>query len=542
MKHYLFAVLVTLFLSFGQTCQAQLPAPLPQIESIVTGDPSPGYIFIGPRSRSITDTLPGSIMVCDNTGKPVWHFSLLNNGNFPYANSYPVDFKLLNDSTMSFGTRRSGDYEFHFLDTDFNLIDTFRCFETDEHEMLQDNQGNLYYLCKEYTTEDCSGLNQANGNPGNPNCTVLSITMVVEDPAGNIIRQWNTLDHIAIEETQSVYYTNASNLDHAHTNSIAFDLDSNLILCHRNNFQIMKINRFSGDVMWRMGGDNNEFTFIGDTIPFTAQHDARIAPNGNLYLFDNAFFQTTARYVEYELDTVAMTATLVREHFNPSGESSAIMGGAQLLPDSNVIVCWGGNFLSTHLPKITEFEPDGDITMEMKFPFGFTSYRAQKTSLPFQIERPQLICDNGSLTLSAPSGYTTYAWNTGETTQSIAINDTGTYQVWVNYGVGFVSSLELEVTDLNNICSGVSSQEATPLEKISLFPNPAVETFTIEIPGTLAGGWELEVRDLAGRILLHDAGRNTGKREFNISALASGMYEVLLEGNGQVYSAKLVRQ
>lgn len=542
MKYYFIAGIVFLSLFMGFYGKAQLPAPIPNIESIVTGNPSPGHIFLGPRSRNITDTLPGSIMICDNVGNPVWHYSLLNNGNLPFANSYPVDFKLLNDSTMTFGTRRSGDYEFHFLDTDFNLIDTFRCFETDEHEMIQDNQGNLYYLCKDYSMEDCSGLNQANGSPGSPNCTVLSITMVVEDPNGNIIRQWNTLDHLAIEETQSVYYTSPSNLDHAHTNSIAFDLDSNLILSHRNNFQVMKINRFTGDVIWRLGGDNNEFTIIGDPIPFTAQHDARIAPNGNLYLFDNAFFQTTARYIEYELDTVAMTATLVREHLNPTGEASAIMGSSQLLPDNNVLVCWGGNFLSTHHPKITEFEPDGDVALELKLPFGFTSYRSTKSVLPFQINRPVLTCDNGSLTLSAPSGYSTYAWNTGETTQSIVVSDTGTYQVWVNYGVGFVSSLELRVTDLNNICLGVSSDQPSLYGSISLSPNPASDRFALDVPKDLANGWELRVVDMTGRNLIHQTGKGLGGTEVEISSLTTGIYTVVIKGKTRTYLGKLIKQ
>lgn len=543
MKQFLLFALVSVsFLTgFSGSVLAQLPAPLPKIESIVTGDPAPGYIFIGPRSRNISDTLPGSIMVCDNKGNPVWHYTLLNNSSYPYDNSYPVDFKLLNDSTMSFATRRTGDYEFYFLDPNFNLIDTVDCFETDEHEIIQDNQGNLYYLCKEYSNADCSVLNQSNGSPGLSNCTVVDLNLVVQDPNGNIIREWKTFDNLPLEETQSVYYTVPGLLDHAHTNSIAFDLDSNLILSHRNLFQIMKIDRFTGDVIWRFGGDTGEFTLVNDNVPFTGQHDARIAPNGNLYLFDNGSFQVNARYVEYELDTVAMTATLVREHYNPHNEIAAIMGGSQLLPNGNVIVCWGGNFLQSHVPKITEFDLNGDVVMEMKLPQQYTSYRVQKTELPFEIVRPTINCDNGTMTLNAPSGYATYAWNTGDTTQSIAISDTGSYQVWVNYGVGFVSSTILQINDLNNICLGLSS-EKPQIESLTAYPNPTNSTVRVQIPQELASKWELTIRDLTGRIVLQQNGKQSGEIEVDATPFVNGLYEIVLKGKDKTYTGKLIKQ
>ena len=534
------ALLFALLVGGVQLGQAQLPGPLPQLESIVTGTPSPGHIFIGPRSRFVTDTIPGSIMICDSIGRPVWHYSLINNANIPYANSYPVDFKLLNDSTMSFCTRRTGDYEFHFLDTDFNLIDTFTCFDTDEHELIQDNQGNVYYLCKEYEQGDCSVLTQANGNPGNPNCTILSNTLRVEDPSGNILWTWNTLDHVPLQETQSDYYVQPGFIDQAHTNSIAFDLDSNLVLSNRNNFQIVKINRITGDIMWRFGGITNEFTLVGDTIEISGQHDARIAPNGNLYLFDNGAFANIARYVEYELDTVAMTATLVREHRHPSFENAAIMGGSQLLPDSNVIVCWGGVFFQSTSPKITEFEPDGSITMQVRFPEGYTSYRAQKTPIPFTIPRPILTCDNGNMTLSAPAGYDTYAWNTGDTTQSISISATGTYQVWVNLGVGLVSSEEFVVSSLNDICTPVGRPEPQ-IGKVSLTPNPAGSEVRIEIPAELSSGWEIEVMDLNGRVVASRNGKGLHDQTFPLQGWVPGVYVIRINGKSRTYLGKLVR-
>jgi len=538
---HLFGIGFLLLISLG--AHAQLPAPVPNIESIVSGSPSPGNLFIGPRSRNVTDTLPSSIMVCDSVGQPIWHSSIVVPNTPSYANAFPADFKLLNDSTMSYCIRPYGNYVFHFLDRDFNLIDTLICVpdDTDEHEMIEDLQGNRYYLCKQFSNEDCSGLNTIDGLPGGSNCNVLSIRLVVEDPAGNTLWTWNTLDHISIPETSPFYFFTPNYLDHAHTNSIAFDLDSNLVLSHRNNFQIMKINRTNGDVMWRLGGVNNEFTFIGDSIQFTGQHDARILPNGNLSIFDNGTFQQFARYIEYELDTVAMTATLVREHRHPTLENAAIMGSSQYLPDSNVLACWGGHFTTFHTPKITEYAPDGSITMQVKLPYEYTSYRAYKEVLPFALERPEVTCDNGSLTFSAPPGYSTYAWNTGDTTQTISVTSPGTYQVWVNHGIGFLNSRKYVVTDINNICLALNQENPTH-ETLSGYPNPFEDRLTLEIPLQLAGAWDAEAFDITGKRMGFQSGKGYGEVVFPTEAWPAGMYFVRLSGMKGYYLGKFTKQ
>ena len=117
----------------------------------------------------------------------------------------------------------------------------------------------------------------------------------------------------------------------------------------RHLSSIVKINRKTGDVMWILGGKQNEFTFInehGENAPtyFSYQHDISVLPNGNFTLFDNGEQHSPnySRGVEYKLDVPNKTATLVWEYRHlPNDIYAAAMGSVERLPNGNYIVGWG---------------------------------------------------------------------------------------------------------------------------------------------------------------------------------------------------------
>ncbi|MBC8173972.1 MAG: T9SS type A sorting domain-containing protein [Chitinophagales bacterium] len=62
-----------------------------------------------------------------------------------------------------------------------------------------------------------------------------------------------------------------------------------------------------------------------------------------------------------------------------------------------------------------------------------------------EADGPTEFCEGGSVTLTAPAGYS-YLWSTGETTQSIIASEAGTYSVTITSGFGCSSTCSIEVT------------------------------------------------------------------------------------------------
>jgi hypothetical protein len=209
---------------------------------------------------------------------------------------------------------------------------------------------------------------------GKMNAQVIGFLIQEIDRDKNAVFQWKSLDHIPVTDASESVDLTAQVIDYIHSNSIDVDYDGNLILSSRNLDEITKISRQTGEIIWRMGGKGNEFTFINEDLEFFHQHDARRISNGNILFFDNGNLRTPrfSRAVEYTLDETNLTATLVWEHRNTPDLYAAAMGSARRLANGNTLINWvrGG--------YITEVRPDGTPALIIKYPEDVSSYRAIK--------------------------------------------------------------------------------------------------------------------------------------------------------------------
>jgi hypothetical protein len=209
---------------------------------------------------------------------------------------------------------------------------------------------------------------------GSPTATVIGFVIQELDQNKNVVFDWDSWSHFQITDTMHVDLTDTL-IDYAHPNTLEPDADGNLLVLSRNFDEVTKINRQTGDIMWRLSGKHNEFTFVNDPRGLSRPHDVRRLPNGHLTIFDNGVFHTPqySRAVEYEIDETQKVITLVKEYRNTPDTFADVMGNAQALPNGNMLVGWG----SAH-PTVTEFRPDGSRAFELTLAPSMVSYRAYR--------------------------------------------------------------------------------------------------------------------------------------------------------------------
>jgi hypothetical protein len=184
---------------------------------------------------------------------------------------------------------------------------------------------------------------------------------------GKVVFEWHSLPHIPV--TDSYNSLKVNNVDYFHMNAISEDTDGNLIVSGRDIQSLVKINRTTGAVMWRLGGKRSSFTFVGDTGPHR-QHDGRAVGGGMYSVFDNGVGAKpqVSRGVTWKLNTTAHTATLVDVWRHTPDIFSLIMGSNRVLPNGNRLIGWAIGGVTTEYKGHT-------VVFESKFGQGATSYR-----------------------------------------------------------------------------------------------------------------------------------------------------------------------
>ncbi len=154
----------------------------------------------------------------------------------------------------------------------------------------------------------------------------------------------------------------------------------------------------TGDVIWKLGGKQNDFSFLNENEAnspdyFSYQHNISVLPNGNLTLFDNGNQHSPqhSRAVEYKIDEVNKTADMVWEYRHTPDIYSMAMGSVQRLSNGNTLIGWGSAGMNGD-PSVVEVHPDKSIAFELTLPKGETSYRAFR--FPWASQQPAISVTN----------------------------------------------------------------------------------------------------------------------------------------------------
>ena len=229
---------------------------------------------------------------------------------------------------------------------------------------------------------------------------VTGIVQEVDVASGRVLFEWRSNEHVGVDESYMPQVAPAGNVDYFHLNSIDVDMDGSLLLSARNTSTIYKVDRKSGEVLWRLGGMKSDFA-VDPAASFAYQHDVRRRPDGTITIFDNNAAapgaQTLSRGLRIKLDMKKMRASFVAEYLAPTARTTWAMGDVQQLEDGGIFIGWGtaGSF--------TELGPDGSVRLDARFADGSVSYRAFRFELDAQPKgRPATLVvrnPDGSLTL-----------------------------------------------------------------------------------------------------------------------------------------------
>lgn len=349
-------------------------------ESVFTvtysNNPSPGYLIMGALENPY-------LAIYDNCANIVFKKS------FGGLSEGFADFKFHPNGKFSAFDFQIG--KFIILDSNFTILDTVGAvgYRTDWHDFLILPNGNYLVIGETSQIIDMSRLVPG----GHRSAFVYSfILQEINWVSKEVVWSWNALDHYSIlDATEDVILTSNS-LDPFHINSVALASDGNLVISCRHLDELTKINRSTGEIMWRMGGSkcrNNQFEFVGDTsnnfFGFSHQHDPKFLSNGNLLLFDNGSLKPvqSSRAVEYEIDEANRRVRKVWEYIhpgneeNPSGLFVPAMGSVQRLPNGNTLIGWGGSQGAPgNVLVLTEVRSNGSLALEIQANLG--SYRVQR--------------------------------------------------------------------------------------------------------------------------------------------------------------------
>lgn len=358
---------------------AQVLPPVTVVNSI---DPSPGALYIAPNSRVTNPPYAPNLMILGSDGNPL---------NSRFIPEYAFDFRVLADGRLGYsvfqsaGTGARASSSIYIVDTNLAIVDSLKganAYNLAMHSFDVLPNGNRLLVMQENVTVDMSRI-VAKGNPA---ASVQQMLLQELDIDGNIIFQWRSLDHFPV--TVSYEDLTAPTIRYFHLNSVTVDRDGHFLISARHSSLIAKVHRRTGKVLWVLGGKLNQFSFsaangITEDPVFSYQHDIVRLPNGNITMFDNGTQRTPqwSRAVEYQIDEINKTCTLVWQHRKSPDVYAGVQGAVQTLPNGNRVIAWG-SALQNNQTLITEVDPNNKEVYEITLPNMMYPYKAIKAPYP----------------------------------------------------------------------------------------------------------------------------------------------------------------
>jgi Developmentally Regulated MAPK Interacting Protein./Arylsulfotransferase (ASST). len=403
------ALLVGTVIGLTNRVEAQIPTNFPTV-TVTTNyaaGTANGYIFL---ANNIAPTNIGYyVMMLTNDGSPTWYKALTNSG---------YDFKVLPNGYLHYAQQikalsytGGGDVTHEVMDENHNTVESIHGgngYAAEAHDFQMLPNGNVlqfgYYLSE-------VDMSQVVSN-GNPAALVSGAVLQELDAQRTVVFQWRSWDYYPF--TSQWVNSTAAVISQFHVNCIMQDTDGNIIISTPE--WVKKISRQTGDIMWHLGGPENQFTFVGVTQQQGTNHFRGHAinrlPNGHVLIYNNSAPGpgTTSTVHEYALDETNKIATHIWTYTPNPAIAGPNQGNAQRLANGNTFVGWGGAATAV----CTEVAGT-DVVFQAKFNTpNVNSYRSYKFAYP-----PASQANENSIT-EVTAGNTYTFGSTGVTLEMVA--------------------------------------------------------------------------------------------------------------------------
>lgn len=356
-----------------------LPKDFPKF-NVTAKDPVKGDIFMAPYTVGgapptyliITNEL-GTVKYYNKLFGPAFDFQKITIDNKVYYTYLQGDLNL-GQGTNNFPSRVV------VMDSQFQKIRSFlpnnsegkgkMAHDSHEFEML----GKNHYITTAYVKKNINTV------PGFPQGSIIIDAVLQEYKDNKMIFQWKSSDYPELY-AGSRRFTQFSDpkipfVDYAHMNSVFVDTDGHFLVLMRFLDQVLKIHRVTGEIIWKFGGDADQFGLTKEMQFSLAHHFTRTA-SGTFLVFDNGNALGRSRIVEYDSNEKERKVNSFSTYEpNPNVFGDAL-GSVEKINNS-YFIAWGRKRKND--PDITEYDL---VTKTEQFRLKFVApttvtYRAAK--------------------------------------------------------------------------------------------------------------------------------------------------------------------
>ncbi|MGH2894360.1 MAG: arylsulfotransferase family protein [Solirubrobacteraceae bacterium] len=329
---------------------------------------TPRFILLAPMNAVPASEPQEGLMMLDRQGRLVWFAPASGGPRFNLdVQSYRGQPALTwwqgsVANAHGYGLGEIGNDAYHPVQT----IRAGHGLQTDLHDLQLTARGTALITAYETTTTDLSAIGGSSKGQ-----VFVGHVQEIDLNTGRVLLDWNSLDHVGIAESLQPLPHKGQGYDYFHLNSIAEMDDGHLLLSARNACALYKVDRSTGEILWRLGGKQSDFS-VSSTARFWWQHDARPHGSSVITVFDNAGpdKEKQSRGLVLSVNTKAKRVELTRALVHPAGFIAGTLGNVQLLSDGGAFVGWGSQ------SYFSQYAPDGTLILDGEMPIAVRSYRA----------------------------------------------------------------------------------------------------------------------------------------------------------------------